>query len=118
MKAAPKTNVMSSLAPKPSANPVLGKMVKGANAACGPKMPGLKGSGTPVMPMPKTSGFLDTMKQIALTDVGGPKGFLQPAGTAVANMGKKMAPKPKSTTTKRTSSGAFDVSHMARQMGV
>lgn len=67
-------------------------------------------------PEPKTAGFLDTVKNLALKDVGGPKGFLQPAGQAVANVGKKVA--PAANATRRTAGGAYDVSAMARAMGV
>lgn len=61
-----------------------------------PAVRGLAGSGTPSMPMPKVQanpiqnqikvgGFLDSVKSIALKDVGGPKGLLQPAGQAAAH---------------------------------
>lgn len=38
----------------------------------------------------KTAGFLDSAKKLLLTDVGGPKGILQPAGQAVQNAAPKM----------------------------
>lgn len=65
----------------------------------------------------KDSGFLDTVKNIAMTDLGGPKGFLQPAARAAANVGKKVAPAA-ANVTRRAAGGAYDVSSMARQMGI
>jgi hypothetical protein len=38
----------------------------------------------------KTAGFLDSAKKLLLTDVGGPKGILQPAGQAAQNAAPKM----------------------------
>ena len=38
----------------------------------------------------KTAGFLDATKKVLLTDVGGPKGILTPAGQAAQNAAPKM----------------------------
>lgn len=65
----------------------------------------------------KDAGIGDTVKNLLLKDIGGPKGFLQPAGRAVANMGKQVA-KAAPVVTKRTAGGAYDVSRMAQQMGL
>lgn len=98
--------------PLPGGNPMAHALFSGMKSSGGakvspgyakaPAMPGLAGSGTPSMPMPKVQanpfqqqikvgGFLDSMKNLALKDVGGPKGILQPAGQAVAHG----TPKPK-----------------------
>lgn len=67
----------------------------------------------------KDSGFLgdaaSSLKRLALTDVGGPKGILQPVGQVAANAGKAIAKAPVS---KRLPAGVHDVSRMAQQMGV
>lgn len=65
----------------------------------------------------KDAGFGDTVKNLLLKDVGGPKGILTPIGQATQNMGKAVA-KAAPAVTKRTANGAFDVSRMAQQMGI
>lgn len=75
----------------------------------------------PDMLKEKDSGFLgdaaSSIKRLALTDVGGPKGFLQPIGQATKNVGKQVAAKIPQVT-RRTAGGAYDVSRMAQQMGI
>lgn len=75
----------------------------------------------PDMLKEKDSGFLGdaagAIKRVALTDVGGPKGFLQPIAEATKNVGKQVV-KAAPTTTRRTAGGAYDVSRMAQQMGL
>jgi hypothetical protein len=69
----------------------------------------------------KHAGLGDSLKRLALTEIPGTKPWvIQPAkATASAGFGK--ATRSMSgvrPATKRLASGAYDVSHMARQMGL
>lgn len=64
----------------------------------------------------KDAGLGDSVKNFLLKDIGGPKGILEPAGRAVANVGKAVKAAPKMT--RQVAGGAYDVSHMAQQMGI
>lgn len=69
--------------------PPMHPRAKMANALCGPKMPQPKGSGTPVMPMPKTSGAFD-----AFMGGGGGKVSLPPVRQHAASVQPRLARQP------------------------
>lgn len=66
----------------------------------------------------KHANILEAAKRLALTDVGGPPGLLQPMGAAVANTAKKRLGSFAPQATQRLVSGAHDVSGLAARMGI
>lgn len=71
------------------------------------------------------SGFGKALKDIALKDVGGPKGFLQPASEIARGSGRppagKVLPAARKLApagSKRTAGGAWDLSAEAQRMGI
>lgn len=71
----------------------------------------------------KLSGFGAALKELALKDIGGPKGFLQPAARIAAGgqagTGKLLKPVQRAAVkTPRAAGAAWDVSRQARSMGL
>lgn len=65
----------------------------------------------------KHAGFLNSLKNVAMTDIPGTKPWvLGNAATAAANTAKGAV--NASNVTKQLGNGVYDVSHMARKMGL
>lgn len=70
----------------------------------------------------KTAGLLDTVKRVALTEVPGTKpwfiGGKKPVTDSLKSGVSSTRPAVGATKTRRTANGAYDVSEMARKMGI
>jgi len=69
----------------------------------------------------KTAGLGDAIKRIATTEIPGTKtwfiGAKKPVSDSLKSSGRTIG-KVGPTSTKRTANGAYDVSEMARKMGI
>lgn len=70
----------------------------------------------------KNAGLMDSVKRLALTEVPGTKPwFIRPAAEKASlskAMGKRTMSGVRPAVTRRTAGGAYDVSELARQMGL